>query len=84
MNALKLLKESPIFYSQKEFLAYGEFGEQKVADVMVEFSNLVNQEMQKECKRVKVQRNEYEQELLKVNRELIRLRSELKINGIVV
>lgn len=39
----------------------------------------VRSELSKECKRVKIQRNEYEQELLKANREIMRLRAELKM-----
>ena len=84
MSALNFLKRWGVFYNEEGFSAYGEFGEKRVMEVMIEFSNVVNEEIKKECKRVKIQRNEYEQELLKVNRELMRLRAELKMNGVVV
>jgi hypothetical protein len=79
MSALNFLKRWGVFYNEEGFYAYGEFGEKKVMEAMVEFSNGVNEEIKKECKRVKIQRNEYEQQLLKANREIIRLRAELKM-----
>ena len=47
------------------------------------YADNVRNDLSKECKRVKIQRNEYEQELLKANREIMKLRAELKMKAVV-
>lgn len=47
------------------------------------YTDEIRFELSKECKRVKIQRNEYEQELLKANREIMKLRASLKMKNVV-
>jgi 20S proteasome alpha/beta subunit len=43
------------------------------------YADEVREMLSKECKRVKIQRNEYEEELRKAIKEIMRLRAELKM-----
>jgi predicted nucleotide-binding protein (sugar kinase/HSP70/actin superfamily) len=47
------------------------------------YADNVREALMKECKRVKIQRNEYEIELRKAHKEIMKLRAELKLKVVV-